>query len=169
MENPPFFVEVEATGIDPFDDRVTEIFAINTHSLSEFHVTTKPLGAALSQLFDWLESQKKVQAEPTVLVANQGHYFVFPLLTREIRRSRTDIKHAYQLWDLVYTYHKRRKHPTPEGTVRERAHGHLSNFREITGHDMCSKPGFDTLSQDNREYTQRNPQPVVRTKHLRVN
>lgn len=184
-----FLIEAETTGIDPFTDRIIQLYAVNVQTLKEFWVnikqlstpvtsatvaiagTAEPFGEAIVRMFDWMEEQKQPgDGGPTYLVANQGHYFVFPLLTKEMRRARTDIKRIYLLWDLMYTFHRQAAaRYDSSGNARERAHHHISQFRTIAGCEMSSATAFEILNRDNEEYTSKNPQPVLRTKHLRVN
>ena len=118
-----FLIEAETTGIDPSADRVIQLYAINVQTSKEFWVNIKqisapvaslvaiegggaaePFGKAIVRMFDWMEDQKRPDDDgPTYLVANQGHYYIFPILTKEMRRAGTNIDRVYLLWDLMYT------------------------------------------------------------------
>jgi hypothetical protein len=52
----------------------------------------------LHELICWIEKTQSDQTN-TVLISINGHRFVFPLLTKELRRSKTKITFPIVLWD----------------------------------------------------------------------
>jgi len=97
--------------------------------------------------------------ECITLVAQNGHHFVFPLLTKELRRHRISIDRSFTLWDYYYSLGSDDSAPLE---CQRRLQATLDRFtkRALT---------LDDLERDNEAAIRKNPQPPFHTSHMRVN
>ncbi len=183
-----FIMDVDATGIDPLQNRVIQICIFDTKTNEYFFELiqqsnlvsvsiTNPLEIApasllkarrfavvIKDLFSWIELHS--QSEPTHIISHNGHHFTFPIVTKEMRRCKTQMNKSYILWDTIYTI---REQFTTTSNCKNRINLIMSQFKKFTGFEIFDTKGIELLQTDNENYIASNPQPLMQTKFLRVN
>lgn len=189
-----FLLDVDASGNDPMTDRIIQIAAINPMTNETFFEVirqnvsismsvTNPLsispstisnarkfGQVIQDLFSWMNTDLEPH-QPIYICAPKGHRFVFPLLTKEMRRYKIPIQRVYALWDFLYTFNRLKisADTPPEMNCIKRLEAFAHLFKQGTGFSIADQEGFLLLKRDNEAYISQNPQSIFQTKYLRVN
>ncbi len=191
MTETTFVLDVDATGIDPLKDRVIYLCAhhlktgdrfkrlvgqsnpIPTSVIRNLKISPSKLSNAKSfknvmhDLLTWMTSVISSPDGDIYIVSGNGHRFVFPILTKEMRRYKTSIKNTFVLWDTLYTLHR---FPPVEDTSALSCDDRVDRLLSSTLFNSSgSKNGLDLLREDNEKYIAANPQSVTETKHIRIN
>ena len=163
--------------------------------ISTVELTRAPkFGTVMTDLLEWFSEQQPKPDSPDTpdtpdtlatpanavhLVAHNGHRFVFPILTKEMRRYKIPIQHTYILWDFIYTLRQYGStslydQETEFQSVQKpdcqgRIDLAINLFSEYTEYDLDDPKGYAILKKDNEEQIQANPQPAMETKFIRIN
>jgi DNA polymerase III epsilon subunit-like protein len=199
MQHHYFVIDIVCTGIDPNKDRVVEIACrdmnsgetfselinpqkmVSTQILDTIRSTVKKVtdartfGAVMKSLLDWIDARSPSDSQQVVLIAHNGHMFVYPTLTKELRRAKIALSRPYILWDTAYPL-KQKKLTTIEQfasprklTASEKIDQLFLMYESLTSTPLRSDEAISVLSQSNQLAIQRHIQQPFKTKHITVN
>lgn len=194
-------VELSCTGIDPNTDRIVELACKDLESgqifselidpqtvvptsvlqatgctLKRFN-TCRQFREVISDLLKWIDDLNESKDSETVLIAHSGHGFIFPMITKEMRRSKTLMTRKFRLWDTYYAL-KQFRGTLDQYSIETR--GCIGNaaakievlqdlFCKMTGVMLRSDRALELLKVSNEEAIRQNPQQPFYTRYISIN
>lgn len=167
-----FLIDIETTGIDCMKDHVTKICIMdlknNKHMLKIIKPPTENFKWAMS---DILNFSKDLHEDGYIyFIALNGHRFVFPILTKELRRYPIKLEHNYKFLDLLYSFRKKGISTSIDAIECTKRIQNICNiFENKFKIPLNSKEAFDMIYEDNIEIISKYPQSSFSTPHFNVN
>lgn len=200
-------VELSCTGIDPNTDRIVEIACKDLESgltysqlidpqtivptavlqatgctLKRF-TTCRQFREVMDDVLKWMSSldgdSNSAHSQEIILIAHNGHGFCFPMITKEMRRSKTLMTRKFLLWDTFYALRQYNSRKSLDQHCLE-SKGYVCNalskievlhdlFHQMTGSMLRSDRGIEILRSTNEEAMKQNPQQPFHTRYISIN